>query len=258
MTAEQDLKHPGLQRRGGVYYSRASIPTDLRRLGTVPIKETLRKSLKTSDRRQAVTLHHEFQAECLRYFDDVRNGRRDPNDLPAGIRPKGIDLAALELSALQAIEAQVRDWEARGREALARITSPEELEDYTRNIDGGLMAEGDAIEEDGPTFQRALAEFLSASQLTPTQVPLGQREAVDKLARSVAHLKLDTRAECLTDPDSRSTPIGRFRDTLADRIRSTSRAAVERPPTPSVTLLEALQCWKAHPKKAKSETLSAS
>lgn len=218
MTTEQDLKHPGLQRRGGVYYSRASIPTDLRRLGTVPIKETLRKSLKTSDRAQALTLHHEFQAECLRYFDDVRNGRRDPADLPAGIRPKGINLAALELAALQAIEARIREWAARGRDGLAGITSPEELEEYARNIDAGLDAQGEAIEEPGPTFQQALAEFLGASQLTPAQVPPGQREAVEKLARSVAHLKLDTQAECLTDPDSRSKPIGRFRDTARCKV----------------------------------------
>lgn len=40
MTTAQDLKHPGLQKRGNVFYSRISIPLDLS--GAVPVKETLR------------------------------------------------------------------------------------------------------------------------------------------------------------------------------------------------------------------------
>lgn len=256
MTTDEDLKQPGFYLRGGVWQSRITIPLHLREV--VPIKQTLRKSLKTGDRARALELHHEFQRECRSYFAAVQDKRRDPEDLPEGIRPKGLDVKALELAALIAIEARARDWEARGREKTAHLRSAEEVEDYRHNIEAALEAESEALDGAGETFQRALAEFLGASRLTPAQVPPRQREHIERLARDAAHLGLAVQEECLTDPDSRIRPFGRYRDTLTHRIRILKHDAEGRAAAPSMTLLEALSRWKANPKKAKGPTPSES
>lgn len=115
--------------------------------------------------------HHEFQAECRRYFEDVRAKRRDPADLPADLRSKGLDIDAPELAALQAIDAQISAWETRGRVALADLTSAEAIEDYANSIEAHGDAQTEALDLSRETFRRALTEFLGLSRMNAAQVP---------------------------------------------------------------------------------------
>lgn len=95
-------KYPGLHRRGGVWQVQKRVPKDLRHLEP---KEQIRRSLKTSDPREAVERYHLEMAEITEGF------RRLRADLEAqGTIKTALATGRLELLGRAEVETLVLEW----------------------------------------------------------------------------------------------------------------------------------------------------
>lgn len=102
-TGADDVRHPNLVQRGGIYYIRRRVPADL-----LPIWEggpVIVKSLNTRDRRTAVELFHAAQGELQKKFDDIRKDHAQRSARASQVEQDGV----YELSDSET-EALVNEW----------------------------------------------------------------------------------------------------------------------------------------------------
>jgi hypothetical protein len=143
-------RHTHLLRRGSRYYINVKVPKDLR--GDLK-KEIIRKSLDTSDSREAI---QRVRIESLRIhaeFEELRAQSRaekpQPTDLSAISEHEAYNIAIRYLRELE--EMSERWWETEGSKL-----EEEELEDalYTLRVDQGVLSGGGKHyeQEDGTFF----------------------------------------------------------------------------------------------------------
>jgi hypothetical protein len=123
MSERELAKYPGLVRRdGGVWYVRKRVPDDLRHiLGSSDI----RRSLKTTDRKEAVGRYHSESAEIAERFKTLRA------ELEArGAIEHGLSTGRIDLLGRAEVEKIVAEWWGR-REA----TRKPQLDEFTDRRD---------------------------------------------------------------------------------------------------------------------------
>ena len=143
MDHDDMAKYPGLTQRDGIWYVRKRIPNDL---AAFDQRGSVRRSLGTGDRKEALRLYPHCLAEIASDFDRTRERIAAADNLSAGLT-----LGRIEKLGRHEIEQLVSGWwsvrsaasDGEGDDLPATLESIADLQEVDR-----LIATGDADGED--------------------------------------------------------------------------------------------------------------
>jgi integrase len=204
MRDDDMAEYPGLTRRNGVWHVRKRIPADLQHFDT---RGSIRISLGTTDKRQAVRLYHLKLAEIEMGFERLREDIRARPFVETALATGRIeDLGSA------ALEALVRDWW--DKRALFRKPPPE-ASDCLEDPIQGLRADAAIM-----TQAQAEGRDLAADFADRLLVEAGVKSAPYKVGK----IKTAVRYPLV---DGKSAAYARLRALVAEGLRFEAMLAMD-------------------------------
>ncbi len=236
-----DVREPGLYRRGSIWWGRVVIPKDLQHLfGSTP----LRRTLKTESKAEARLRLLRFRSAAFQHFEDVRAGRAKPDrDGLTGYEERApLTMGEVE-RALGEVVLRTIEEESRG----ASLWDRDRRQNAVMAADAGLDALEWATRDDkwslaGPL----LADALRTHGVALSDFPTGWRDRLINAAcdhyQVLQHLLLEVAAGPAVDYPEREAYRKRIRRLAEPEPQAAAKV---------VTLESLVEQWAGKPGRKK-------